>query len=113
MIFEQVAPTAYSGEGFTRRTINDYVKCGENAGLKVKSLYLLSFNSHRFFERHIAKKYIKLFKDENDYEKRLRANSKTSYRLLSKIFLLFDYNPVRENVKSGWGNVLIVFERGY
>lgn len=111
ILFEQVAPIGYKGETFHRRSISDYVAAAQKAGFIVQKKYLLDFRAHRFFERHIAKHYIKLCKGEQDHEKRLHANSQKFYHLLSSFFLMFDKHPVKEGATSGWGNAMIVFTK--
>lgn len=111
MLFEQTAPYRYSGDNFTRRTIKEYSDLAEEAGFRVEKIYLLSFRAHALFERHIAKRYVRWCRGDNEYEKRLHANSHKLYRSLSKFFLLFDRNPVHEDAQSGWGNVLMIFEK--
>ncbi len=111
MLFEQTAPHTYAGSSFIRRTINDYTRLGNESGLKLKKSYLLRFRAHAFFERHIAKRYVRWCKGDNEYEKRLEANSHKVYRTLSRLFLFIDREPVHENAQSGWGNVLMIFEK--
>lgn len=111
MIFEQVAPFHYSGTTFQRRTIEEYKEIGLRNDLQIKQVYLLSFGAHRFFERYIAKHYVRLCNGREDYEKRLSANGHKLYRGLSRFFLSFDRKPVKIGVKSGWGNALIIYEK--
>lgn len=111
IIFEQVAPFRYSGDTFIRRTIVDYESYFSKYGFTVERKTLFSFSSHRFFERRIAKLYFKLFCKKTDFEARIEANSHFLYRFLSRMFLIFDSNPILENAESGWGNLFIVLKK--
>ncbi len=111
IIIEQVAPYRYSGETFTRRTIFNYESYFRKFGFTVEKNVLISFTSHRFFERRIAKLYFKLFcKVSTDFEMRVEANGHFLYRFLSRTFLMFDSNPIAENAESNWGNLFMVFK---
>jgi len=59
IVFEQVAPFRYEGDSFTRRTIVDYKSKFSKFGFKVEKITLVSFNSHRFFERQMLNYIIK------------------------------------------------------
>jgi len=112
VIFEQVAPYNYKGNNFNRRTIQEYIKLGDSAGLKTEKIILLSFTAHRFFERYIAKFWYKhLSEGVNECDRRLNANRSFIFRLMSSFFLNFSFNPIRENAESGWGNVLLIFNK--
>jgi SAM-dependent methyltransferase len=111
MLFEQTASNEYVGKNFIRRSIQDYINLGQASGLKLEKTYLIRFSSHAFFERYIAKKYVKWCKGNNEFEKRLNANSHKFYRFMSRMFLFFDRRPVKNNARCGWGNVLIIFEK--
>jgi hypothetical protein len=112
IIFEQVAPYRYSGETFTRRTIFNYESYFRKFGFTVEKNVLISFTSHRFFERRIAKLYFKLFcKASTDFEMRVEANGHFLYRFLSRMFLMFDSNPLSENAETGWGNLFMVLKK--
>lgn len=111
IIFEQVAPFSYSGEMFKRRTIKDYQQCAKSNDFLCAQTILLSFRFHRFFERHVAKKYLIFCSGDSDQEKRVVANSHKLYRALSSLFLMFDINYRKKEAVSGWGNVYCVFEK--
>ena len=111
IIFEQVAPVSYRGKSFIRRTIKDYEDLIIKYGFKVQNHTLISFDCHRYFERYLAKIYYKYFcKGNSDHEKRIHANSQILFRLMSMFFLMFDTNPLKQHINSGWGNVFMVFE---
>lgn len=112
VIFEQVAPESYSGTTFIRRTIDDYEQLFVKNGFKLTEKVLISFNFHRFFERHIAKNIYKYFvRGNNEEEKRVNANKHFFFRFLSRSFIFFDIKPLKTNPASGWGNVFMVFEK--
>jgi hypothetical protein len=87
IVFEQVAPFRYEGDSFIRRTIIDYKKYFSKFGFTIEENTLLSFNTHRFFERYVAKYYFKIFcKSNNNFEMRIEANNHFWYRFLSHFF---------------------------
>lgn len=110
--FEQVAPFNYGGKDYTRRTIKTYTRLFEKNNFKIERHILLSYNCHRFFERHIAKRYYKYFcKSKSDSERRHEANTHLIFRLISSLFLFFDFNPIKENVETGWGNSVFILKK--
>ncbi|MFA5644425.1 MAG: class I SAM-dependent methyltransferase [Patescibacteria group bacterium] len=110
IIFEQVASCSYKGATFYKRTIDEYIEIGKRAGLKVDSKILLSFRIHNFFQKHIAERLYNFYPGETDYEKRINANKSSFFRLLSSVFLFFDFFPIKSNNK-GNGNVLLSFSK--
>jgi ubiquinone/menaquinone biosynthesis C-methylase UbiE len=112
IIFEQVAPVCYGGEFFVRRTVAQYEEFLKQAGFEVESIEFIRFRSHQFFERYIAKNYYRfLCHGENDYEKRINANSHLIFQILSHFFLLFDIKANQKDVRNGWGNAFMVFKK--
>lgn len=112
ILFEQVGAFSYKGDTFVRRTMDDYTRLANTAGFQVDTIKHLSFNSHRFFERYVAKKIYRLFGKEINYQTRLKANNNKVFRTLSKMFLFFDKNPLIINPdKNLWGNSFIILNK--
>lgn len=112
IIFEQVAPFRYEGDTFIRRTIVDYESYFSKFGFSVERNTLFSFRFHRFFERRVAKLYFKLFcKSKTDFQVRIEANGHFLYKFLSRMFLMFDSKPIKENAEFGWGNLFMVLRK--
>jgi len=110
ILFEQVGAFEYGNSQFTRRKTDTYLRLIEDRGFEKQEALIFSFSSHRIFERHIAKLYYKML-GGNNTEKRLTANSHGLFRVLSRLFLVFDRNPLVHPSKSEWGNLLLIAKK--
>lgn len=111
LVFEQIAPFRVDGNTYTRRTTSDYVNIGEKTGFQVVSNSIISFKYHTYFERYISKIFYKCISGASESEKRVKANKSKIFRLVSMIFLLFDFNYIYDAKELRWGYVMIQFAK--
>jgi hypothetical protein len=112
ILFEQTGPYRTQGDTWCRRTQKEYIALAEQCGFALEKKILITFSAHRFFERKIAKWYIKYFsKGESFYERRMYANKSFIYRTLSSLMVNISLFPVREHDDNTFGNTLFVFRK--
>lgn len=111
ILCEQVGKFRGEGETYVRRTVDEYIDMVKSAGLCVERHYLIDFWAHRiFFERRIAKKIYKHMKSENDFDRRIEANTHIGFRMLSALFTFISKPHIFQDGK-GWGYVFLVIKK--
>lgn len=111
ILCEQVGKTSQEGETYIRRTVDEYIDMVQSAGLCVERQYLIDFWAHRiFFERRIAKKIYEHMKADNDFDRRIEANTHSGFRMLSAFFT-FISKPHIFRKRKGWGYVFLVIKK--
>lgn len=106
-LFEQCAPLRTSGESYIRRTYTEYCEVLRKNDFEIDKSFLIDFSAHRWFERNVTKRIYKLYSSSlSSSEKRIQANKSSLFRMLSKLFLLFDSNPIKP-AADGWGYIYI------
>lgn len=106
-ICEQIAPYELEGNGWKRRTFENYVKELERTGFYIKKdeSFRIDFTVHRkLFERKIAKIFYKK-------KSRIECNKDKIYLLLSKICVICSLRKIHKTQLNGWGYAFIVAEK--
>jgi len=113
LIFEQTSggKSKVEGETYIRRLASEYVQIANDAGLILEKRFSVDYKIHRYFERYVAKKIYKLFKGNNQTEKRINANKNILFRLLSSFACLLSIKPIKKEYKNYWGNTFFVFKK--
>lgn len=115
---EQVAPYYLDGNGWQRRTVEQYCNLLNKAGFKYFNkdyTGIIDFKYHRcIFERYIAKffyKYYKMFyKDMTETDVRILSNHNKVFLCLSEFFTKVSSFSFSHK-KSGWGYSFICMEK--
>ena len=115
-IVEQTAPFQYSGETYTRRTIDEYCLYLERAGFVDIECITIDFWLHRLlFERKIGKKYIQGYMKKHNITNRhmamIQLNKNIIYKALSKICTFFSIPREFKNKKNRWGYCFIIAKK--
>lgn len=108
ILCEQIAPSRYSGNGFTRRTYFEYIDMVERAGFEVEKKYCarIQFWFHQIvFEWIIARIFRIVFANKSE-NVRLYCNRNYIYRLLSKICTDLSFYRVHKNL-NGFGYLFL------
>lgn len=112
LLFEQTGPRRKRGETWIKRKSSDYVEYARQAGWIVEKKLLIAFPAHRFFEKHIAPYWYKLFySNQNFTERCILANRSILFRTLSSLMLSFTSSPLREDDDHTEGNTFYVFSK--
>lgn len=112
LIFEQVGPHTSRGAGYVRRAAHDYLAAFTAAGYELQDAWRLSFDAHRWFERHVAKLlYTHWYDAETDTQRRLQANQSRLFRGLSRLSVMLSRNRLKRDL-GDYGNALMLFGKG-
>lgn len=106
---EQVAPNERAGNGWKRRTSDQYVKMIKNAGfvLDKKYNYRIDFAVHRLlFERHIAKWFYEKKKVDNEEYFRQECNKDRLFVTISRLLTFLSFHRMKRTL-NGWGYVFL------
>lgn len=97
------------GNTYVRREGKSYIHALEKSGFTVENQYLVDFWLHRiWFERKIAKRFYKNMPAESEHDKRIMANTKRSFRLLSWLFTKLSVKHVFHKIDGRWGYAVII-----
>lgn len=110
VICEQTAPCRYAGNGWTRRTCNDYMRALQKAGFSIMKAERIDFWLHRvIMEKHLVKWVCswKRFSNDTRDKTRIALNQNRLYLAISWILTKLSIPNVFCG-NDGWGYCFII-----
>lgn len=110
VVFEQTGPVAHRGEGWNRRTLDDYLCMFRECGWQTLSARHISYPAHNFFESRLKPYIEKRFTSEMPCSVTIRATQERISRLTSRASLTLTRNPLARTSSTSKGNTFFVMK---
>lgn len=110
VVFELTGPIAERGDGWNRRTLDDYLSMFRSCGLWALSARHISYPAHNFFERRLRPYIERRFTSEMPCSVTIRESQVRISRLLSRLILKLTRNPLARTSSTSNGNTFFVLK---